>query len=67
MGGIEIFEKEHMRIIGFKIETLLQDTREQMIIPKLQQSLNERLEEVNGAVGLPITYGIFIDPLKLQS
>ncbi|NOU71317.1 AraC family transcriptional regulator [Paenibacillus sp. LMG 31458] len=60
--AIKIIEREHSRIIGMKLETLLQDTREQMIIPKFQQSFNERLEEVNGTVGLPITYGVFIDP-----
>jgi AraC family transcriptional regulator len=45
-----------------KLETLLQDTREQQIIPKFQQSFNKRLEEVSGVVGLPITYGLFIAP-----
>lgn len=59
---IKIIEREQLRIIGIKLETLLQETRKQMIIPKLQQSFNERLKEVNGAVGLPITYGVFIDP-----
>ncbi|MBT2759174.1 GyrI-like domain-containing protein [Mesobacillus foraminis] len=59
---IKIVERNLTRIIGMKIETLLLDTREQRIIPKLQQSFNERLAEVHGAVGLPATYGIFIDP-----
>lgn len=59
---IKIIERKQTRIIGMKLETLLQDTREQMIIPKLQQSFYTRLNEVNGAIDLPITYGIFIDP-----
>ncbi|SEB92167.1 GyrI-like domain-containing protein [Paenibacillus sp. GP183] len=60
--AIRIIEREHSRIIGMKLETLLQDTREHQIIPKFQQSFNERLEEVSGVVGLPNTYGLFIDP-----
>ncbi|MGN7940943.1 GyrI-like domain-containing protein [Virgibacillus sp. 6R] len=59
---IKIVERKQTRIIGMKLETLLQETREQMIIPKFQQSFHTRLNEVNGAIGLPITYGIFIDP-----
>ncbi|MEV5027749.1 GyrI-like domain-containing protein [Paenibacillus sp. LPE1-1-1.1] len=59
---IRIVERENFRIIGMKVETLLKDTREQQIIPKLQQSFNEKIEEVSGAVDLPITYGLFIDP-----
>ncbi|WP_078549188.1 GyrI-like domain-containing protein [Litchfieldia alkalitelluris] len=59
---IKIVKRDSAHIIGMKIETLLKDTREQMIIPKLQQSFNKRLKEVNGAIDLPITYGIFIDP-----
>ncbi|MEH7225404.1 GyrI-like domain-containing protein [Bacillus sp. JJ1566] len=59
---IKIVERESVRIIGLKIETLLQDTRDQKIIPKLQQSFNKRLNEVAGAINLPTTYGIFIDP-----
>jgi AraC family transcriptional regulator len=60
--AIRIVERENFRIIGMKVETLLKDTREQQIIPKLQQSFNEKLEEVSGADDLPITYGLFIDP-----
>lgn len=60
--NIEIVEKEQTRIIGLKVETLLQDTKEHMIIPKLQQLFNYRLTEINGAIGLPTTYGVFIDP-----
>ncbi|CAG7657654.1 GyrI-like domain-containing protein [Paenibacillus allorhizosphaerae] len=59
---VRIVEREHFRIIGLKLETLLNETREQMLIPKLQQSFNEKLEEVNGAIDLPTTYGLFIDP-----
>ncbi len=33
---IKIIEREQSRIIGLKLETSLQETREQMIIPKLQ-------------------------------
>ncbi|WP_458125421.1 GyrI-like domain-containing protein [Paenibacillus sp. Z3-2] len=44
------------------VETLLKDTKEQMIIPKLQQSFNERKNEVPDPIGLPVTYGVFIDP-----
>lgn len=59
---IKIIEREASHIIGMQLETLLQDTREQQIIPQLQQSFNKRVNEVHGAIGLPITYGIFIDP-----
>ncbi|WP_062052606.1 GyrI-like domain-containing protein [Bacillus sp. JCM 19034] len=59
---IKIIERKQLRIIGMKLETLLQDTREQKIIPEFQQFFNTRLNEINGAMGLPITYGIFIDP-----
>lgn len=59
---IELIQREQTRIIGLKVETLLKDTREHMIIPKLQQTLNNRIKEIRGAVGLPITYGVFIDP-----
>ncbi|WP_077618224.1 GyrI-like domain-containing protein [Bacillus sinesaloumensis] len=59
---INVIERKQTRIIGMQLETLLQDTREQMIIPKLQQSFNARLNEIQGVIGLPITYGIFIDP-----
>lgn len=62
MVAVKIIEREQFRIIGTKLETLLQETREQKIIPKHQQSFNERLKEVTGAVALPITYGVFIDP-----
>jgi AraC family transcriptional regulator len=60
--GIKIVEREQIQIIGMKVETLLKDTRENMIIPKFQQRFNERLKEIDGEIGLPITYGIFIDP-----
>lgn len=60
--AIQIIEREQFRIIGMKLETLLRDTREQMLIPMLQQSFNKRLKEIKNAVGLPITYGVFIDP-----
>jgi AraC family transcriptional regulator len=60
--GIKIVEIDQFHIIGLKQETLLRDTRDQMIIPKLQQSFNERLEEVKGILGFPNTYGVFIDP-----
>lgn len=60
--GIRIVEREHFRIIGIKIETLLKDTKEQHIIPKLQQSFNEKITEVKDAINLPTTYGVFIDP-----
>ncbi len=59
---IKIVERKQSRIIGMKLEVLLQDTREHMIIPKFQKLFNTRLNEVNGAIGLPTTYGIFIDP-----
>lgn len=59
---ITIVKREPVRIIGMKIETLLQDTREQRIIPTLQQSFNKRVNEVVGSIGFPTTYGIFIDP-----
>ena len=62
MDAYYIVEREPFRIVGLKLETLLKDTKEQMLIPKLQQSFQERLDEVNGAVDLPITYGLFIDP-----
>jgi AraC family transcriptional regulator len=55
--GIKIVEIDQFRIIGLRQETLLRDTRDQMIIPKLQQLFNERLEEVKGILGFPITYG----------
>lgn len=60
--SIKILEKKPFQIMGLKLETLLQETREQLLIPKLQQSFNDRLEKVEGAVGLPVTYGVFIDP-----
>lgn len=60
--AVKIMERESFRIIGTKVDTLLKDTREQMIIPQHQQSFHERLKEVDGAIGLPITYGVFIDP-----
>jgi len=65
--AVKVIERENLRIIGTKIDTLLQDTKEHMIIPKHQQSFNERLKDVNGAIGLPITYGVFIDPPNYNS
>ncbi|WP_433752936.1 GyrI-like domain-containing protein [Paenibacillus amylolyticus] len=59
---IEIIERTETRIVGLKVETLLRDTKEQHIIPKLQQRFNEVVKEVPGAVNLPTTYGVFIDP-----
>jgi AraC family transcriptional regulator len=59
---VHIIKKEKIQIMGMKVETLLKDTKEQMIIPKLQQQFNERVYEINGAKQLPVTYGIFIDP-----
>lgn len=59
---VRIVERESVRIVGVKIETLLQESKEQNIIPALQQSFNKRLNEVVGAIGFPTTYGIFIDP-----
>jgi AraC family transcriptional regulator len=59
---VDIIKKEKMQIVGMKVETLLKDTKEQMIIPKLQQQFNQRVHEIKGAKQLPVTYGIFIDP-----
>ncbi|MCI3919449.1 GyrI-like domain-containing protein [Paenibacillus sp. TRM 82003] len=59
---VEIINRPETRIVGFKVETLLKDTKEQHIIPKLQQRFNEIVTEIPSAVGLPVTYGVFVDP-----
>lgn len=59
---VQIISKDKLQIIGMRVETLLKDTREQMIIPRLQQQFNQRINEIKGAERLPITYGVFIDP-----
>jgi len=59
---VKIVERERTRMMGLKVETLLKDTKEQMIIPKLQQTFNERLGEIPNSIGLPVTYGVFVDP-----
>ncbi|GGO08429.1 GyrI-like domain-containing protein [Saccharibacillus kuerlensis] len=58
----EVIKRPETKIAGFKVETLLKDTKKQHTIPKLQQRFNETVEEVPGAINLPITYGVFIDP-----
>ncbi|MGM1047985.1 MAG: GyrI-like domain-containing protein [Bacillota bacterium] len=60
--SIEIVNRDKTRIVGLTVDVLLKNTKEQLIIPKLQQSFNERVNEIEGAVGLPVTYGVFIDP-----
>ncbi|MDQ0232065.1 GyrI-like domain-containing protein [Metabacillus malikii] len=59
---IKIVERGPVRIIGMKIDTLLKDTREQHLIPKLQQAFHKKVSTIEGVIGLPTTYGIFIDP-----
>lgn len=60
--NIEIVEKDSIYLVGLRCETLLKDTREKLIIPKLQQAFNQRIDEINGLVNGPVTYGVFIDP-----
>lgn len=60
--AVQLIEREAFRIIGLTLETMLHETREQMIIPKLQHTFHARIAEIDGAIGLPTTYGLFIDP-----
>jgi AraC family transcriptional regulator len=62
MDEVKIIERRETRIVGLLVETLLSDTRENQIIPKLQQKFNSIVDQIPGAVGLPVTYGAFIDP-----
>lgn len=60
--NVEIVNRDKTSIVGLTVDVLLKDTKEQLIIPKLQQSFNEMVNEIEGAVALPVTYGVFIDP-----
>lgn len=59
--SLTIVHRPKKTIAGLSVETLLKDTREPLIIPKLQQAFNGRIGEIQGSVGLPNTYGVFID------
>ncbi|MGF7034916.1 putative transcriptional regulator YdeE [Paenibacillus mucilaginosus] len=60
--GVYLTERPRLRLIGLRIETVLSETREQRMIPRLQEAFRERVSEVTGSVHLPVTYGVFIDP-----
>jgi AraC family transcriptional regulator len=59
---VQIIIKDKIKIAGLTVKTLLKETREQLIIPRLQQEFNQRINEIQGTIGVPITYGVFIDP-----
>ena len=59
---IEIVEKGPIQLVGLMCQTLLSDTKEQFIIPKLQHEFNQRIHEIKGIVNEPVSYGLFIDP-----
>lgn len=60
--NVKIVERGPIQLVGLVCQTLLKDTREQLIIPKLQHDFNQRINEITGLINYPHTYGVFIDP-----